>query len=267
MIFSNATAVKVGSATVTRIYVGTTSVYNSIAAAYIAAVEAADGASLESNVKTAIYNFVDGCMSDNIWSAIQDCCIMAGARTLAGALVPLKGIASTNGGLSAATYSRALGPIGGGASYLNSNKNNTDYSRNDMHAAIYATATATGVVLGSDTATGGIVGLRPFNGASSAFAIRNNSVTVTGATSTGFAGGSRSNSSNFDYIHPNSGGIVNVTQASTLGTASLIYIFARSSSSPANYSGRLSFYSLGSNLNLILLRDRVNTLMTAFASL
>jgi hypothetical protein len=123
MIFSDTTAVKVGSTTVTNIYVGTASVYNNnpIASAYIAAVEAADGASLESNVKTAIYNFVNGCMSDNIWSAIQNCCIMAGARTLAGALVPLKGIAPTNSGLS--TYSRVLGPIGGGASYLNSNTN------------------------------------------------------------------------------------------------------------------------------------------------
>jgi len=40
------------------------------AAAYITAVETADGQALEEKVKIAIDNFVLGCKADGIWSAI-----------------------------------------------------------------------------------------------------------------------------------------------------------------------------------------------------
>jgi phage-related protein len=66
------------------------------AAAYIAAVEAADGQTLEAGVKIAISNFVAGCKTDGTWNAIKASCILAGARTLSGALVPLAGTAPTN---------------------------------------------------------------------------------------------------------------------------------------------------------------------------
>jgi len=58
------------------------------AQAYITAVETADGQALETAVRTAINNFVVGCKADGIWNAIKASCILAGARTLAGALVP-----------------------------------------------------------------------------------------------------------------------------------------------------------------------------------
>jgi hypothetical protein len=66
------------------------------AATYIAAVETEDAQALESAVKTAINDFVVGCKADGIWDAIKSSCIMAGARTLSGALVPLKGTGPTN---------------------------------------------------------------------------------------------------------------------------------------------------------------------------
>lgn len=71
-------------------------VFDPDAAAYIAAVEAADGQPLEPAVKTAINSFVVGCKADGIWAAIKAACILAGARTLSGALVPLAGTAPTN---------------------------------------------------------------------------------------------------------------------------------------------------------------------------
>jgi len=58
------------------------------ATAYLAAVQAADGQLLEPAVRIAINNFVVGCKADGIWTAIKASCILAGARTLAGALVP-----------------------------------------------------------------------------------------------------------------------------------------------------------------------------------
>ena len=70
--------------------------YDTDAGNYIQAVEAADGQALEAATRQAINNFVVGCKQDGIWSAIKASCILAGARTLNGALVPLVGTAPTN---------------------------------------------------------------------------------------------------------------------------------------------------------------------------
>ena len=68
------------------------------AAVYLNAVAVADGEQLEPAVRKAINDFVNGCKQDGIWDAIKASCILAGARTLAGALVPLVGTAPTNNG-------------------------------------------------------------------------------------------------------------------------------------------------------------------------
>jgi hypothetical protein len=70
--------------------------FDSNALTYINAVEAADGQALELNVKLVINDFVVGCKADGIWDAIKASCILAGARTLPGALVPLVGSAPTD---------------------------------------------------------------------------------------------------------------------------------------------------------------------------
>ena len=72
--------------------------YDTDAGNYIQAVEgpAGDNQVLEPAVRQAINNFVVGCKQDGIWSAIKASCILAGARTLNGALVPLVGTAPTN---------------------------------------------------------------------------------------------------------------------------------------------------------------------------
>ena len=72
--------------------------YDTNASAYIDAVEAADGQALETATRYAINDFVIGCKQDGIWNAIKASCILSGARTLAGALVPLVGTAPTNNG-------------------------------------------------------------------------------------------------------------------------------------------------------------------------
>jgi hypothetical protein len=59
--------------------------------AYILAVEAADGQALEAGVRMAIDAFVIGCKADGIWAALEICNLFMGARTLAGAIIPLKG--------------------------------------------------------------------------------------------------------------------------------------------------------------------------------
>jgi hypothetical protein len=82
------------------------------AAAYVAAVEAADSQALEDGVRQAIDNFVLGCKADGIWDAIKASCILAGARTLNGALVPLAGTAPTNFNFVSGDYNRKTGLVG-----------------------------------------------------------------------------------------------------------------------------------------------------------
>jgi hypothetical protein len=85
---------------------------DSDAAAYITAVETADGQALEEKTKIAIDNFVLGCKADGIWTAIKASCILAGARTLTGALVPLAGLAPTNFNFVSGDYNRKTGLVG-----------------------------------------------------------------------------------------------------------------------------------------------------------
>jgi len=90
--------------------------YDADATTYFAAVEAADGQSLESGVKTAINDFIVGCKADGTWSALKASCILAGARTLSGALVPLAGTAPTNYNFVSGDYNRKTGLVGNGYS-------------------------------------------------------------------------------------------------------------------------------------------------------
>jgi hypothetical protein len=70
--------------------------FDADAAAYLRAVEAADGQALETPVKRAVDDFFKGCKADGTFSALKAACLLCGARTLAGALVPLVGTAPTN---------------------------------------------------------------------------------------------------------------------------------------------------------------------------
>ena len=123
------------------------------AVAYIAAVEAADGQALEAGVRTAINTFVVGCKANGIWNAIKASCILAGARTLNGALVPLVGTAPTNFNFVSGDYNRKTGLVGNGSTkYLNSNRAGNADPQNNQHVSVYLTV--------KDTSTGNYVGAR-----------------------------------------------------------------------------------------------------------
>jgi hypothetical protein len=114
------------------------------AAAYLRAVEAADGQALETPVKRAVDDFIKGCKADGIWDAIKACCLLCGPRTLAGALVPLRGDAPTAyGGWASGDYDRSTGLTGNGTSlYLDANRVSADEAQNDRHISVYATSAA-----------------------------------------------------------------------------------------------------------------------------
>jgi hypothetical protein len=111
---------------------------------YIQAVEAADGQALEFAIKLAINNFVLGLKADNIWNKISTACILAGARTLSGALVPLKGPVPINYNFTETDYHRSTGLQGNGDNkYLDSNFSISTLPVSDRHVSFYVNSIPT----------------------------------------------------------------------------------------------------------------------------
>jgi len=248
------------------------------ALAYIRAVEAADGSFLETGVKQAINSFIVGLKKDNLWNAIKASCILCGARTIAGALVPLAGTAPTAyGGWSSGDYNRETGLVGNGTTkYLDSNRANNADPQNDQHMAAYATAVTNGTAMGVGALQAGItrIGRRNPPGFTNTLVFR--SQTNTGVTdktdaqwTSGLAGVSRSQSNS--YIARSAGTNLSVTADSQVPYAQNSYVFCRNSDGAADdfaTSGlRLAFYSIGSAISdLSLLDARVTTLVSQIAA-
>jgi hypothetical protein len=243
------------------------------AAAYIAAVEAADTQALEPAVRTAINDFVVGCKADGIWAAIKASCILAGARTLTGALVPLVGAAPTNvGGLFVSgDYDRKTGLVGDGSTkYLDSNRNNNADPQNSKHISVFASTAATSgggqfpAYIGAGGSNSGAIQLGRAQNNGGLYS-RINSSTFTAASgpgaSTEFIGANRSNSGGHDVRA--AGNTVNYTAASQAPFNGNINVFWESGT-VAFSNARLAFYSIGESLDLALLDARVTDLINAF---
>ena len=247
--------------------------YDADAQAYITAVEAADGQSLEVGVKDAINTFFVGCKADGIFSALKASCILAGARTLNGALVPLVSTmpAPTNAGgnFVAADYNRKTGLAGDGSTkYLDSNRNNNADPQNSAHQSCFiSTAPSTGsarIYMGTgvvDFGTTHIVRESPGK-----FGTRNRNGAVSSPVSvavTGFAGHSRATSSSYTIRASATNYSTSVTSQTPY--AGNVFVFA---TNPASFysDARLAFYSIGESLDLALLDARVSTLMSDLAA-
>jgi len=232
------------------------------AAAYITAVETADGQALEEKVKIAIDNFVLGCKADGIWSAIKASCILAGARTLAGALVPLVGTAPTNYNFVAGDYNRETGLAGDGSTkYLDSNRNNNADPQNNKHLAVYQTTPMTtniSVLIGSTNVTGRATLVRI--GTTYARISTNVGPSVEGAGVAGFFGGARFNST--ESAIRNGGVTITESHASEVPTSAPLGVFAAGTGATPS-DPRLAFYSIGESLDLAKLDARVTDLITA----
>jgi hypothetical protein len=252
--------------------------FDADAAAYIAAVEAADTQTLETNTRYAINNFVIGCKRDGIWSAIKASCILAGARTLAGALIPLAGTAPTNFNFVSGDYNRKTGLVGNGSTkYLNSNRAGNADPQNSFHASSYL-STATNVegrIIGSmssDNAVNANIDICLPAAVGNLFNFRNrttgsNFLVPASTASLGFLGTSRSASTTTDARINKQNFTSTTVSAST--TVNNVLIFARSTPAVTaqNYcSARLAFYSIGESLDLALLDARVTDLINAFAA-
>jgi hypothetical protein len=248
------------------------------AAVYVAAVEAADGQSLETATKVAIHSFVKGCKNDGIWPAIKASCILAGARTLTGALVPLVGTAPTNvdGLFVSGDYNRKTGLVGDGTSkYLNSNRSNNADPQNSKSLCVYVSSTGASTLplIASDvynTPGFSLIGRVGVNVLTCAI----NSASVFGVTgadfANGFSGASRSSSSAISYrLRTSNLQLItgSVNSASAVPHNSTINLLSTIIGGNRRYaSSRLAFYSIGESLDLALLDARVTDLINAFAA-
>jgi hypothetical protein len=236
------------------------------AGTYIAAVEAADGQLLEFGVGKAINDFVVGCKQDRIWDAIKASCILAGARTLAGALVPLAGTAPTNNGpFVSGDYNRKTGLVGNGTSkYLNSNRSNSADPQNNNHNAVYATTIASaGSYINARGAAGSDTGANAM-GAGPFFRSRAATAQTYTSTATGLIATNRSNSSAYTARFGGTNNSISTTSETPLNLN--LFVFARNTNGTPEFygNGRLAFYSIGESLDLALLDARVTALITAF---
>jgi hypothetical protein len=251
---------------------GSVTPFDADAQAYITAVETADRQALEAGVRTAINDFVVGCKADGIWDAIKASCIMAGARTLTGALVPLKGTAPTNFNFVPGDYNRKTGLVGNGSTkYLNSNRNNNADPQNSKHIAAYLSSYTDLENISfaiSSSNTGGTTGVSQItlNGNANTIVGRANSsqnaflAAVYGGS---FLAGVARNSSESITLRANSTTVTNSSGSQVPNDASM-QIYAGFG---ANYtSARLAFYSIGEALDLAQLDSRVTTLINAYAA-
>jgi hypothetical protein len=246
------------------------------AAVYVAAVEAADEAAspgvgaLETATKVAIHSFVKGCKADGIWPAIKASCILAGARTLTGALVPLVGTAPTNvGPFVSGDYNRETGLVGDGSTkYLNSNRNNNADPQDNRHLSVYVSTAPTG-------AFGTHIGALAATGSSFMYKTNTNNINISisstgenniGSTTTGFIAASRNLSASYTARIATASAAVDRASATPNSILFNLFRMNRTSGDFLWSNGRLAFYSIGESLDLALLDTRVTTLINAFAA-
>jgi hypothetical protein len=232
------------------------------AAAYITAVETVDGQALEEKVKIAIDNFVIGCKADGIWSAIKASCILAGARTLDGALVPLVGTAPTNYNFVSGDYDRETGLVGDGSTkYLDSNRNNNADPQDSKHLAIYQSSLATfSSLLIATTNISGRSALISFTPGGISSRINSDVVTANNGNAVGFVGGVRTSSTATSARVGGADFPETVTSQSPVNQN--LGVFA-SGSGAFKSNARLAFYSIGESLDLAKLDARVTDLINA----
>jgi hypothetical protein len=256
------------------------------AISYVNAVEAADGQLLEFGVGKAINDFVVGCKLDNTWNAIKASGILAGARTLTGALIPLVGTAPTNFNFVSGDYNRKTGLVGNGSTkYLNSNRAGNADPQDSISLAVYVSTIHNpdfdpvvmpgGTYIGNGGATTGASLVGRAGGSDlatrSTFVRNRNSTAQLGigsaTPSPGLVGTSRANSSDFNVRVSQTN--YPYSQASQSSSTENHFVFARNngSNSPETYAtARLAFYSIGESLDLALLDARVTDLINAFAA-
>ena len=246
---------------------------------YLAAVASADGAGVETSVAVAVDAFFRAVKDAGIYSDLKACCILAGARTITGALVPLAGTAPTSNGFVSGDYSRTDGITGDGTSYLDSNRANDADPQNDQHIAVWISTLPTGTsALAGSRANAGGVGVGETGGSQLIYTtdpsltFRIHTADTTGgafaSAATGFFGATRTASD--ETIARNGGADVSSSVTSETPNADDIHVFQRSGpTGNVPTDATLSFYSVGTDIGsagLAALDTAVSNLITAIGN-
>ena len=233
---------------------------------YLAAVAAADGAPVETAVAVAVDDFFRGTKADGTFGALKASCILCGARTLAGALTPLAGVAPTNYNFVDADYNRETGLVGNGSTkYLDSGRANDDDPKDDKHMACYHSAAGSPpeALIGSIIRT-------PALSVSQVFLAQTPSVGAginapankeeNGIAGTGIVGAVRNAGTQALYFAGNS---YDEERASNDHHSLNAFVFARNDEGAVSFASdaTLAFYSIGESLDLALLDTRVTALV------
>ena len=239
------------------------------ARAYVAAVRAADGQTLEDAVARAIDAFVVGCKADSTWAALSHCCLLAGPRTIAGCCVALRGTSATSNAFLAADYNRETGLKGSTANtkFLNTNVNNNTFTQDNFHMSIWVSepdTTGTYYHMGVGGGGAGSSEIAMIGGVSQ---FRNQAASIFGTTrsdqTTGLWGSARNNSSAFDTrtgANTDAG-----TRTSATPAAGNINVFRTSTFGTLFSPYRLAWYSMGTAVDLSLLQTRLATYLSDIA--
>lgn len=249
---------------------------------WIDGVQAADGASLESGVVTAMVTLIDGIKADyGDLSVFDSMLIMAGPRTLAGALVPLRGPAPTNVGFVPGDYNRRGGFIGGGnGKRIATNQSFTVARKLSHHIAVNATSAAaadwhvyaTNSTSFTEPQTVGSVSMQSFNTFSNDF--RGTSARITAgalirqsglSTGAGFRGVHRVGNTDFTVWGTTSSAVV--TQGTCTDGEFLLNPFVVAADVTNAGTCDINFWCCGTGINLAALRTRLNTYETTLAGL
>ena len=243
---------------------------------YLAAVAAADGAPVETAVAMAVDDFFRGIKADNTFSAIKAACLLCGARTLAGALVPLVGAAPTNNNFLPGDYNRETGLVGDGSTkYLDSGRDCIADGQDDSHFSVFVTqlASTSGLsYLGYNTSTAGVRAESQTTVGGNSFTLlhSNGSSNMALPATGGLVGASRSSASAFTGYSGGNTEVVASTSVSQSSASPLTFsIFRRNrkdggTTQPTD--ARLAFYSIGESLDLALLDAHITALVTAIGA-
>lgn len=257
---------------------------------YVTAVETADGAPLEQDVVTAYEAFILGCKIDGIWGEIKTGCILAGARTMAGAMVSLTGLYSPTpvSPIPTSFYNRKTGF--GGTYGFNTNYPNLLNDKQNRHISIYITEPESryegtpdptpdggisehnqfGLITNSISSYGGTIITADKNAGVYHAVVAQQGTDATRTSQPynlpGFVGATRINSGNFTFRANATNQILNMPVRTQAMPGDNYYIKTSSGHSYGASNARIAFYSCGANLDLEKLDARVTKLMTTLST-
>ena len=244
---------------------------------YLRLVELADGQALETGVRDAVISLVTRLKLQSLWAPIQHIVLLCAARTLSGALVPLKGARPINNNFVSDDYSRTAGLQGNGTDKrLDAGFNANGFgSQDSKHLSAWVTQHqadngALGSYIGSRLGVANEVSI----GKSSLATQIRGQINGEGAglhspanyaTSPGFVGISRSSST----VTTIRGSGLESTQGlvSAPANATSVAVFANSSAFPGVFTtARIAAYTAGSNITLSSLDTELATFFSALAT-